>query len=948
MPEDIIAPEAVTIEGQQVSTSADIQIAPVADTSDIGNPQRISEKTNLDDTIMDAFAQGAKADSVSLYLSSEFGMTPEESTAKVNASLQAFSNEGIDQGIAPSQVRAYLAAESGLSPERIEALVPLNIKDIEVPELAPIGGEVSEGDLSLLASQARNVYDLQMPFLGGLKASFDENRAEINRYKQIEIDHSVAIANTLRKLGKNVIVSTGDQEGVLAGVLFEQLENGELREVDEGILDSIFTMEYELAASLGMGIAGYQLSIAAATSAFGGKYGWLTKALGVTGGIAASAAGASVGRALDITHNALRVKADYDANLVIDRMKDAGIFTATTEVLGTGVFWLGAKTIKGLGRAWDKLVGGNKEGAYRALKDLMGLDDNQVDEIIKAWEGSTGQKAQGFTRAAKALRTVPLTEPGGEGVVRAASGLNAKASAAISRTISNRAKDLMQASNNLTSDNIGAVIKDDLDTYTRTVKDFYEGIKVHGTDTLKDTEYRFDYDKLAVQPLLDTTKDKITNPALQEQFGKYIAKIEKLGKGKPKATDQASELILPAGVKKEITQEEAGKLRSFGDLLDLRETINAFKSNANLKSIAGRDKINEVLKNIDDEIARAAKLEMDDGSIWLKEWNRAKIEYSKMKTLEGNVLYKALTSKGANVDKIVKQLSHKITALDGTFMQVIAKLPPKTRAAAEGAVFDTLVNKHSIGDVAGLQATNFTNLDKELRHVGFTDSKSRALKRVVHDMAKVYKNDVNLAQATGQVAKPQFQSYLTTDPTVRFKYEVASQVFNYIKRMLPGSQGDNVALTTNLAKVLAKPTDSISVNKLLKLLPKDPQLESKIRQLSLEMAKFGEKENYPKVTVYRVGIPGRAHKAIDGKLGKGIYWTTDKKVANERAKAINGKVMEEDVLPSRIAGEANIKDILGVDHIDESMIKDNEELVELLKDSLYDGISLTDEVLIFK
>jgi len=346
-----------------------------------------------------------------------------------------------------------------------------------------------------------------------------------------------------------------------------------------------------------------------------------------------------------VLFRSMRVKAEYDANLVVDRMVDAGVFTATLDATGTSVFFMGKYTIKGIGKAWDHFIGGNKEGAYRALKDLMNLDDNQVDEIIRAWEKSTGEKAKGMTRASKALKTIPLTETGAEGIVSSALGLSPKASAAVARTLDARAKDLNKSTSHLTNENIGAVIKDDLATYMETAKNFYTGIRKHGADSMEESGYKFDYNKLAIQPLLDSTKDKITNPALAERFLKYMQKIEKIGKPKS-VLDKTSELILPESVKRDVVKKEAtSKLRSFDDLIDLRQTINEFKSNTKLKSVVGRRQINKVLKNIDDEIARAANKHMDNPKVWLKEWGRANIEYSKMKFLEHNVLYKALTAK---------------------------------------------------------------------------------------------------------------------------------------------------------------------------------------------------------------------------------------------------------------------------------------------------------------
>jgi hypothetical protein len=131
------------------------------------------------------------------------------------------------------------------------------------------------------------------------------------------------------------------------------------------------------------------------------------------------------------------------------------------------------------------------------------------------------------------------------------------------------------------------------------------------------------------------------------------------------------------------------------------------------------------------------------------------------------------------------------------------------------------------------------------------------------------------------------------------------------------------------------------------MLGDDPEMTSKIRQFSIQMTKFGEPDKQPYVEVYRSGVPGKAHKAKAGPLGKGIYWTTDEIKAKTRAMKTGGKQYKEDMLPTRIATQADVENVYGTSNITPEMYKDP-LLAKALKDRGYDGLSLKDEIVIWQ
>ncbi len=782
------------------------------------------------------------------------------------------------------------------------------------PQLVPVAEEadISGDDLGDLTTLARNVYELQMPMFQGLYANIFKDPDSMAKYQQTVRETNYAIANTLRKLGKNVEVA---EDGTLIDV-----ETG--AEVDTDFLDSIAAAEGEIAGAIGGAAGGGFLAklakIGSSSTPWGRFANYSLIALGATIG---SAGGASLGRALDVVRNAMLVKQDIEANFVVERMKDAGVFDITAAIVGTPILYAGSQLLRGIGRSYDLFIGGNTVGAYNALKQLMHLTDEQVDETMKAWEKVTGNKIKG-SRRKRALTIIPQTEASGEAILRTAASINPKASVAITRSIDQRAKDLMKATRELTNDNIDVVLQDELSKYTSGVKNYYAGIKDFATDSMKDVPYKFDYSKLALDPIMKSIDANLTNPAIKERFANYMAKIQSLG-------------------------QPGEKMRSFDNLLELRNTINEFKRVTHIRSKKDFDAINAVIGKVDNEVAKVAKEQMPNGKAWLQSWKQANIEYSKMLKLRENVLYKALTKPGVNIKKIVQALSSNITAIDGTFMQVIAKLPPRVRDAAEGAVLDTLAKKHTVGFEKGFQVTHFPNLNEELKRIGFTTTKARNLKRVVNELAEVFKNVVDLPN-TSQITKSGLSGYLSDRLDSRFRYELINQIFNRIKRTFPTTKGRQLALIMKTAKLLENPQSSVAIKDLLKSLPDDPELTSKVRQLALEHAKFGQKDISPQVPVYRIGTPGVTHKVKDGPLGKGTYWNVDKTAIRRQARRTGGKVVQKKILPSRIATEQNIKDTLGVEDFDPKLLKDDPRLIKLLKNRGYDGVSLGTVIVMFK
>ena len=884
-----------------------------------------------------AFGEGLNRTDVIELLQEAHGLTPEQAEIEVDRTLKEKIPELLADDIEPELIQELF----GLTEEDYGKYFETSTEQVDLEEqginakLMPVNTDQQMINAHILSStdelaaKANILYGTYKREFTGYKEALFEDTEAGRKYQAMTRDYAVSMANALRGLGRNIEIDPESLELIDA-------DTGEY--VDIGFIDSMYESQFEIAGGTAGAIGAYKFADHIAKYVPGGKLVKGLVKLGTT--VLGSSGGAAVGKSFDTMRNAIYMKQQLDAEYYWNQLQDTGAYTAAAEVVGGAVLSGGITVIRGVYKGFKALMDGNRSGAYKELKAYLDLDDQQVNDIIKAWEDLTGNTAPGFRQSTKALHVLPQTQPGGEAIVSGAARLSPKTSSDLARSISARAKDINKMSSNLTNNNVGTVIKDELEKYTTSVKGYYTGVKNYATEATAESKYAFNYDKLAIDPMLDEMHKKITNPAVLQRFELYAERIRELGgKLTPKKLDQ-SPIYLPDSVKKELIKQDAPKLRTFTDLLDLRKTLNDFKYNTRIRSAVDYKVVNRVIKSVDEEIKRVAKTEMDDGDTWLKAWSQANTEYGKMKTLEKNVLYKALTAKGVTPDKVVKALSSKIGAVDGTFMSVIGKLQPRERQLAEGAVLDFLVKKHTIGFDSGLQATHFTNLTDELKHIPFTTSKAKELKRAIGEMSKVFKNDVNLSRATGQIAQPKFAHYLTTDPVVRAKYEIASHVFNYIKRLSPSESGDATALITHVAKVLKDPAEINTLNTVISKLKPDPELSAAIKQLAITYAKFGEPEKYPKVTVYRQGIPGQSYKVKDGPFGRGMYWSTSKD-------KLAGKIIEEDVLPGRIALPEDVQQLLGDTPFKPEYLKEK-GLVEKLKDLGYEGFSMGEDIIIFK
>lgn len=917
-----VRPTGVGVDGQGPdvdlpSTQPIPQVEPTSQTN-MSTPTMQAGNNNWG-KIQEALEAGYSRDEVSSYLQQNLGVDADQADKQVIESVQDKIKSAQDEGYSTAEIKDYLIVN------RYDgSVIDSAIKGLTVPK----DHKKFAWDPNTTAEEAQDVADLYKNIYGKystfgkqIGGAFStemglEARREVNQL-------NASIAKSMQDKGFDTFINpeTGD--------LMVRTEDGMELEVDSSMINDIWNSKFEIGGAIAGAITGAKTGskVGAGIGIAAGNMTGVGLALpeelvtgpvgagvgAIVGGVVGGAAGASTGKALDMTTNALILKEQLEASLYMTQMKEAAIFDSVAGVVGAGLFKMGASGLKQVMRAYDFALAGNTKGAYNALLDNMLITDDQAREMVKAWEKHTGTVAPGKSFEEKAIGVIADTEQGAEAFVAHAASKDPRAAAQVVSDIDKRAKDLVKLVDSVADDNIGDLMRNQVADYTADVKNFYGEVKQLGAKAIDGTDYRFDYDKLAIDPVLENISKGISDPRKKEAFVLYA---ERIG--------------------------NASQDRTFSGLVELRQAVNDFKySRAKLKK-PDIDALNKVINKVDSEIGKTVREYMpDNGKEWLTQFGKAKTEYAKMKQLEGNMLYKLLTRKGISEHQIQLGLKKYIDSLDGTFMEVMEKLPTKTRAKAEGAVMKQYVDRYTLGQATDKQAIHFPMISRALEGVKMETAEAKHVKTAVDEIAKIFKNDVNLSKVSGNIAVPKFQSYLTTDPIVRLKFEVASGVFNYIKTKIPGKQANNMALLKQLEKTLENPMHVNTVNKFIKSMPKESQegVKTLVDQLRVEMAKNPARQQ-DFVNMYKQSASGKLVTS-NGQLGKGVYLVDSVKNPSPTA-----KVIKHEVNMSKMATLEDISALVGRE-IDVKEVRNLPNINKTLQEKGYIGIRLEGKAMLF-
>ncbi len=613
----------------------------------------------------------------------------------------------------------------------------------------------------------------------------------------------------LKQNNINTVTAMGAERGLQLEYKEERWfatdKEGNQHVVEPGLLDSMGAAKYETIGALGGAIAGARIIKQVSASIPQGKLGKLVP-LGII--TAASTLGAVTGDQIDYLQAAMNAQEEWDSKLAAEKAMGTAEFSVIADVIAGGVLKTLGSSWKYIKHGYELVKDGNTSGAYQALKHALGdIDDVQINEIIKRWEDLNQMPAPGKSIQEQALAIAPTTQPGGEAIVAATTARNPTASSAVANEVNKRAQTLIDAARTAKGADAGRQILEGLDDYTSAIKTQYDVINREAEVAVRPS-YKFDLPKLGVKPLLEHQIANVSNPAKVEQLVRILERVDNNTIG-----------------------------RSFPDLLDLYRTVNDFKYNGTLKRHADKEAVQETLATIKSEIKKQTEGTTKKGKIWYANWEKVNKDYTKFKSLEKNTLYKQLTKPGITEDEIASKLMARGPAVDDTYNEVIRALPPKQVKLVENSIVDKLAGKYTTGKEGEFKAVDFVSLDKALKAYNFKTPEADRLKQVTSRMAEVFKNDPKLAAAAGKIDLPGFQSYLTTNPWERVKYEIASKVFNKVKSLSPGKEANIISMVNKTAKLLEDPLNAKTTQQVIEMVKDDQELVAAINRFQREVAK---------------------------------------------------------------------------------------------------------------
>ena len=230
---------------------------------------------------------------------------------------------------------------------------------------------------------------------------------------------------------------------------------------------------------------------------------------------------------------------------------------------------------------------------------------------------------------------------------------------ATAHVVTARAEDVLTQTSKLTDEQVPRMLSADLQNYVGDVKDQYARVKAQATQSPRGLNFEWDFEELAIKPVMEELEKKITDPVTKEKFLLQMRRIN--------------------------TMSES---RNYGDLIELRQTVNDFLYNKRITKADDKATLRGVIANIDEAIEDGAGHVLENPKEWLDNWATARVDYSKMKQVERTAMYRAMFNKDGTMravqpDTVVKALGKYITSIDGSFEDIMSKLPVEGRKMYE-------------------------------------------------------------------------------------------------------------------------------------------------------------------------------------------------------------------------------------------------------------------------
>jgi len=872
-----------------------------------GTPEEQTTQSDLNlvnnSNIQKALNSGYSTEEVQQYLQSQ-GLDENDASLAITSTVATNVKKAKDAGYSEDEILNHLTS-SGYDIKTVSDAVGASRiddkytkLDYKTQENAP-----SEEDKAMELSDLYKNIHYEYATLGKQVVGLFDTETAISARRDIN-RLNANLTEKLKKEGIDAFINTDD------GAVMMKDKAGNITEIDSSMINGLLNSKGEFAGAVAGGIAGVRAGAvagAAAGLAFPPIEPISVGIGSIVGGLAGSATGAMAGRAVDLYINSKKLSEDLSTSLYLTQIKQAGIADITFSTLGSMAFKVGAKGYRSIIKAYKYVSHGNPKGAYKALKENLNLDDNQIKDMVTKWENFNKTSAPGSTFEEKAINVVSNTGKNAESAVKSASQINERVATIAKQSIDTRAKSLHTAVNNIADENAGNAVRSDLKAYQDDVKNFYDTIKKQGAEAVDGTDFRFDLDKLAIDPVMKHIESKLSDPIMRERFVGYASRIA-----------------------------YASKDRTFSGLLELRAAINDFKYS---KVLGTKDieALNQVLGKVDTAIDKAVKEYMPDGKQWSKNFQLAKSEYAKMKVMQENTMFKIINRPGITEEGIQRALSKYSNDKEvdtEVFNAIVSRLSNATKTKVESAALKNLINKNTFGNSTELQAIDFPQLAEDLKALNLSTPETKNLASVIDEISKVYRNDAELSGLAGKTLAQKSNS-LATNLLQKGKQSIVLYAWNSLYKYAPLKSARNIALIHQVEKLLSNPLHARTAEELVKEMPviQKTEMQSLIKELQIQQAKVGPIEPTAFTKMYKQSSNGKL-TVTDGALGKGIYLVDRIKNPTSEMNVISHKVNTTKIFDG--TGKPGIKNLRS----DSTMRKQ-------LIDQGYDGVRVDDKVMLF-
>jgi hypothetical protein len=511
----------------------------------------------------------------------------------------------------------------------------------------------------------------------------------------------------------------------------------------------------------------------------------------IAGAIGMGALGAVGGSVLDTTASILSTGQELSLKQFGNELAKSAVLDAGGALVGGAVIKIGGKILKAPKDAYDLLLNGNIDGAKQILKSDLKLSDDAIDEALEQMQKGEmeryGEGAfKGYEKRQEELLASTLSTPQGERIAKEAVANNPKASFELEQSIDARAKGVLDNAHSVN----GTKIKEAVEGYEGRVKKQFKDMRDDFKEAFRESDYRFDLDKLGLDTTLDDLSARVTDPMAKQKFEGMVGAIKNI-------VDNSKNGV---GVEKDIDS-----------LLDIRQMMNRFyRKNEKAFDLAPDKKtFRQMMGNIDGEIETALDMLGDDKvkKGLLNSFDSARNSYKEMYDQQNSLLYKSLMGEGKSSDDRVKALLKHATDDADEFQTLMQKMTPEESTKVEETLIDAVLKKNTKGKANEMQSIDYASVVAEFDKLKpfvkneFTQ-KSMSL---VEDMYKKYKHDFSLAKVVKGVTADSPSGGIATTAEGRMKAAGAKRLFDYVQTMIPFSDGaKRLALQRHIGKALER------------------------------------------------------------------------------------------------------------------------------------------------